>query len=62
MSGSSKDSSPSSGHTNSLVVRVERLREQAEAFQKTVEAERQALDRELKARHIHRRRRPTGSG
>jgi hypothetical protein len=39
MSGPLKKISPSSGEPDSLLVRVERLREQAEAFQRTVEEE-----------------------
>jgi hypothetical protein len=39
MSGPSKKSSPSSGEPESLVVFVERLRQRAEEFQRTVEEE-----------------------
>ena len=39
MSGPSKKSSPSSGEPENLLVRVERLRQQAEEFQRTVEEE-----------------------
>jgi hypothetical protein len=36
MSGPSKKSSPSSGEPESLLLRVERLRQEAEEFQRTV--------------------------
>jgi len=39
MSGPPKTSSPSSGEPENLVVYVERLRQQAEEFQRTVEEE-----------------------
>ena len=39
MSGPSKKSSPSSGEPENLLVYVERLRQQAEEFQRTVEEE-----------------------
>ena len=39
MSGPSKESSPSSGEPESLAVYVDRLRQQAEEFQRTVEVE-----------------------
>ena len=39
MSGPSKKSSPSSGEPESLAVYVDRLRQEAEEFQRTVEVE-----------------------
>ena len=39
MSGASKKSSPASGEPENLVVYVERLRKQAETFQRIVEEE-----------------------
>ena len=39
MSGPSKKSSPSSEHSQNLLVRVQRLRQEAEDFKKTVEEE-----------------------
>jgi hypothetical protein len=59
MSGPSKKSSPSSGEPENLLGRVERLREQAEAFQRTVEeALRTARDilEELHVQQAKRRR------
>ena len=58
MSGPSK-SSPVSGEPDSLLVRVERLRQQAEAFQRILEEElrttREAIE-ELQVRRAKRRR------
>ena len=58
MSGPSKKSSPFSGEPESLLVRVERLRQQAEEFQRTVEEElrttREAIE-ELQVRQAKRR-------
>ena len=55
MSGPSKTSSPSSGEPENLLARVKRLRQQAEAFQKTVQEERQSLLEELRVRQAKRR-------
>ena len=59
MSGPSKKSSAFSGEPDSLLVRVERLRQQAEAFQWTLEEElrttREAIE-ELRVRRAKRRR------
>jgi hypothetical protein len=58
MSGPSKNSSPFSGEPDSLLVRVERLRQQAEAFQRILEEElratREAIE-ELQVRRAKRR-------
>lgn len=58
MPGPSKKPSPFSGEPASLLVRVERLRQQAEAFQRTVEEERRtvsALLDDLRVRQAKRR-------
>ena len=58
MSGPSKKSSPFSGEPDSLLARVERLRQQAEAFQRTVEEERRTasmLLEDLRVRQAKRR-------
>ena len=58
MSGASKKSSVFSGEPDSLLVRVKRLRQQAEAFQRIVEEElrttREAIE-ELQVRRAKRR-------
>ena len=58
MSGPSKKSSPSSGKPENLLVYVERLRQRAEAFNKTVEEDlrttRELLE-ELRVRQAKRR-------
>ena len=58
MSGPSKKSSPSSGEPENLLVRVERLRQQAEEFQRTVEEELRTVRahlEELQVRQAKRR-------
>ena len=58
MFGPSKKLSPFSGEPENLLMRVERLRQQAEEFQKTVEEERQrvsALLEDLRIRQAKRR-------
>jgi hypothetical protein len=58
MSGPSKKSSPSSGKPENALVCVERLRQQAEEFQRTVEEElrtARALIEELRVRLAKRR-------
>jgi hypothetical protein len=58
MSGPSKKSSPFSGEPETLRVYVERLRQQAEEFQRSVENERQtvsALLEDLRIRQAQRR-------
>ena len=50
MSGPSKKSPPSSDKPESVLVYVERLRRQVEAFQRTVEEEFRALLEELAKR------------
>jgi hypothetical protein len=55
MSGPPKTSSPSSGKPEDLLVYVERLRQQAEEFQRTVEEEIRALSEELRVRQTKRR-------
>jgi hypothetical protein len=60
MSGPSKKSSPSSGEPESLLVYVERLRQQAEEFQRSVEADMwmtRVLIEELRFGEARRRRR-----
>ena len=59
MSGASKKSSPASGEPENLVVYVERLRKQAETFQRTVEEEirmTRTLIEERRVRQAKRRR------
>ena len=58
MSGPSTHSLPLSGEPENLLVRVERLRQQAEAFQRTVENDRlrlKALLDDLRVRQATRR-------
>ncbi len=54
MSGPSKTSSPPSGEPESLLVRVERLRQQAEDFRRTVEDEQRVLVEELRVLRANR--------
>jgi hypothetical protein len=58
MSGPSKKSSPSSDDSENILVRVQRLRQQSEAFQRTVEEDlrtARALLEELRVRQAKRR-------
>ena len=55
MSGPSTPSPSYSGDPETLLARVQRLRQEAEAFQKTVEEELRALLKELKVEQTKRR-------
>ena len=59
MSGPSTHPSPSSGEPENLLVRVERLRQQAEDFQRSIEDEIRTLGRSLKRNASAR---PKGGG
>ena len=56
MPGPSAPSPPFSGEPDTLLARVQRLRQEAEDFQKTVEEELRALLKELKVEQTKRRR------
>jgi len=62
MSGPSTHPSPSSGEPENLLVRVERLRQQAEDFQRSIEDEVRTFGALLEEERIRqaKRRRPAG--
>ena len=57
MSEPSKKSSPSSGKLENLLVRVERLRQQAEEFQRTVGEELRTVRAALEELHVRQAKR-----
>lgn len=57
MSGPSKKSSPSSGEPENVLVSVERLRQQAEQFRRTVEEELQTVRALLEELHVRQAKR-----
>jgi hypothetical protein len=57
MSGPSTHSSPSSGEPESLLVRVERLRQQATDFQRTVEDDLRTVSALLEALRVRQAKR-----